>query len=323
MFTVGTVGSGFIVHSFFDAVLPMDGYDIRAFYTRNEEKAEPFRKKKSDLKVYTDFDEFLKDPMDIVYIASPNSLHYEQAKKALLAGKHVFLEKPFTDTADKAQELIDLAKEKRLYLFETILSLSMPLVHELAEDLPKLGGMKLVEMHFSQRSSKLDAYLAGELPNVFNKAFSGGALRDLGVYNLHLIHYLFGSPKKQMYAGHLLETGVDVSGAGLLDYGDFQVLFSNSKGTTSKNFTLFEGDRGYLYVDNTVQSATGYTLVVDGVKTEKKDLQEAFSYTYEYADFLEILERDDYNEMLRRLEHTYTVTKCLEELCESAGVERA
>ena len=68
-------------------------------------------------KVYTAFDAFLADgEMNTVYIATPNLLHYEQVKKALQAGKHVICEKPFCTRAKQARELVDLAKERRLFL---------------------------------------------------------------------------------------------------------------------------------------------------------------------------------------------------------------
>ena len=85
---------------------------LEAVYSRTEEKGRALAGEYGCSRVYTDMDAFLgTDEINTVYIATPNLLHYEQAKKALLAGKHVILEKPFCTRALQAEELIRLAKE--------------------------------------------------------------------------------------------------------------------------------------------------------------------------------------------------------------------
>ena len=94
---LGTIGSGVIVRSILDNVRRTEGISLAAVYSRSEEKAKKLASDYGCAVTYTDMDAFLVDPnVNTVYIATPNLLHYEQAKKALLANKHVILEKPFT-----------------------------------------------------------------------------------------------------------------------------------------------------------------------------------------------------------------------------------
>ena len=138
-------------------------------------------------KVYTDIDEFMADEnMNCVYVASPNLLHYEQTKKALLAGKHVLCEKPFCTKLEHAKELAAIAKEKRLFLMEAVPTTYLPNYKVLINEVGKLGKIKLIQGNFSQYSSRYDAFLRGELPNVFNSEFAGGCLMDIYFFNMYL-----------------------------------------------------------------------------------------------------------------------------------------
>jgi Oxidoreductase family, NAD-binding Rossmann fold len=70
---------------------------------------------------YGSYQELLDDPdIDIVYISTPNGMHYEWASKSLKAGKHVLCEKPFTSNAEEARKLVELAKEKNLVCEEAV-----------------------------------------------------------------------------------------------------------------------------------------------------------------------------------------------------------
>lgn len=113
---LGTIGSGTIVHSILDNVEITDGIRLVAVYSRSGEKGRALAGKYAVDKVYTNLDEFMADEeINTIYIASPNLLHYEQTKKALLAGKNVICEKPFCTKAEQAGELVALAKEKHLF----------------------------------------------------------------------------------------------------------------------------------------------------------------------------------------------------------------
>ena len=147
----------------------------------------------------------------MIYVALPNNLHFSFAKEALLAGKHVILEKPFTVTYEEAKEIAAIAREKKLYLFEAITTQYNPNYHKMKELLPRLGDIKLVALNFSQYSSRYDNFKKGIISPSFDPNNAGGALMDLNIYNIHFVAGLFGKPLKVRYCSNM-ERDVDTSG---------------------------------------------------------------------------------------------------------------
>lgn len=118
MMNVATIGSGVIVERMIEA-MRLDGrYNLYCVYSRTEKRAKEFAEKHGIQKYYTDMEEMLNDEnVDIVYVASPNSLHYSQSKMALEHEKHVINEKPFTPTLKECNELFEIAEKKGCLYF--------------------------------------------------------------------------------------------------------------------------------------------------------------------------------------------------------------
>lgn len=94
---------------------------LYAIASRSLDTAKAAARKYRFKKAYGSYQELLDDPeVDLVYISTPNGLHYEWASKALKAGKHVLCEKPFTSNADEARQLIQLAKVNKLVCEEAV-----------------------------------------------------------------------------------------------------------------------------------------------------------------------------------------------------------
>ena len=127
MMNVATIGSGVIVDRMIEA-MRLDGrYNLYCVYSRTQERAKEFADKHGIQKYYTDMEEMLNDEnVDIVYVASPNSLHYSQSKMALEHKKHVINEKPFTPTLKECNELFEIAEKKGVYIFEAITNVHLP-----------------------------------------------------------------------------------------------------------------------------------------------------------------------------------------------------
>lgn len=123
----GIIGTGWIAHDMADALNAVNG-EIYAVANPNEESLKQFTKEKHVQKFYTNPDEMINDPnVDIVYIATPHTFHYEYIKKALNAGKHVFAEKAITVNARQFDEVEKLAQEKGLILTEGFTLYHMPI----------------------------------------------------------------------------------------------------------------------------------------------------------------------------------------------------
>jgi len=230
MLKYGIIGTSFITDSFIDAAGKTHDYKLHSIYSRNISRGKEFGQVYGqDIQYFDNLDIFLQDPqLDVVYIASPNGIHFEQTKKALEYKKHVIVEKPAFSNPKEMQIILDTARANNVFFFEAIRN-----IHDKNFSLIKdaLLGKEVwgASLNFAKYSSKMDQYLAGDEPNIFSRKFSGGALMDLGVYLIYPALALFGLPKAVAYHPTLLKTGVDGYGVGILDYGKFKVTFENGK----------------------------------------------------------------------------------------------
>ena len=248
---LGTIGSGVIVRSILDCVQQTEGVHLEAVYSRTEDTGRSLADDYGAARVYTGLAAFLADSeVDVVYIATPNLLHYGQVRQALLAGKHVICEKPFCTRADQARELLELAMERRLFLIEAVPTPFLPNFPVLREHLPKVGPVKLVLGNYTQYSARYEKLLAGEVPNVFNPEFAGGCLMDINYYNVYLTIALFGPPAQAVYRPNLFDNGIDTSGVMYLSYPDFSAVLAGAKDARGVSSFQVEGERGFLYVRN-------------------------------------------------------------------------
>lgn len=321
----GTIGTSFITNEFIESAKLVEGMEFTAVYSRNLEKGLAFSGKYGVEKVFTDLEEMaLSDLIDAVYIASPNSLHYEQSKLFLKHGKHVICEKPITVTPAQLKELIHLAKEKDLIYMEAIKMLHVPARPLLQEALKKIGNVTTARIDYSQLSSKYPAYLAGDVPNIFNPRFSTGCLMDLGIYCVYPVLDLFGRPDKIIATAGFLTTGADGYGNSIFLYPDKQINLSYSKIGQSSLGSEIIGDKGTIvihsistftnikiyYKDGTEEELTGEIprhVVMSG------EVQSFYNYVTNSAEY-----REDYQ---YAGELAISVSEVMEQIREQAGIQ--
>ena len=321
MIRIGTVGTGFIVDDFFDAVSRVDGVEITCVYSRDAEKAEAFAKKHGLTNYSSDREAFLADEsLDFIYVASPNSLHYSWSRDALLAGRNVICEKPFVSNLKEAEDLAAIAKEKGLFLFEAITVPHLPNFALVKEHLAELGTLRLVQMNFSQYSSRYKAYLDGKNPNVFNPEFSGGALMDINYYNLYFAVELFGEPKEIRYFANLVENGIDTSGILILRYDNFVAELTGAKDSRSKNFVSIQGDKGFLYQPLESSRCLSFTVTTADGETEYNEQSDSNVLYYEVCDFAKIYNANDLAACYEKLDHSLRMTRLTEAARKDAGI---
>ena len=118
MLKLGIIGTSAISHSFLAATKETGHYELRAIYSRTLEKASSFAQSYGQVALYDDLIAFLDSDLDVIYIASPNALHFEQAKSAILAGHNVIVEKPAFSNPTELTEIIGLAKANNVFFFE-------------------------------------------------------------------------------------------------------------------------------------------------------------------------------------------------------------
>lgn len=251
MLRFGTIGSGWIADEYIHGAKDSGLWELTAVYSRTQERAAAYAKQHGAKHAFTSLEEMAaSDVLDAVYIASPNAFHYEQAKLFLEHGKHVICEKPLCAQARKVWELQQIAKDRGLVYLEAIMFLHLPQRKLLEDALGQLGQITLVKLDFCQRSSKLDRYLEGELPNIFNPAMETGALMDLGVYCVYPALALFGEPESFTVEPQMMESGADGAGIVTMRYPDKLVTLTYSKLGQAGANSDFQGTNGTLSVES-------------------------------------------------------------------------
>lgn len=313
------IGTGAITKSMLAEFRRSDVLRCTAIYSRKEETGRAIAAEFGLEQVYTSLEEMLADPaIDMVYVASPNSIHYGQAKAALLAGKHVICEKPFAPTVAEADELIALAKEKGLFLFEAITTAHHPHYGFVKENLTKLGKLKMVTATFCQYSSRYPALLAGKPSPVLDHAFAGGALMDINLYNIHFVVGLFGAPRNVLYFPNRHETGVDTSGMLVLEYDGFLCQCIGAKDCAARNGVQIIGEDGHIIVTPSSSNCQTVELNLRGQDSVKVHLPENPWY-HEVQDIGRIVAAGDYAFCYQALETTHNVVEVLQKARAYAG----
>lgn len=251
MINFGTVGTGWITSSFIEAAQLSNQLNLTAVYSRSEEKAQLVADTYNAADVFTDLEEMAKDKnIDVVYIASPNSVHFEQALLFLKNKKHVICEKPIFSNIRELEEAHKIAEANGVFLFEAIRNIHTPNFSILKEKLHMAGKIRSAILPYIKYSSRYDLFLKGEEPNIFSSVYSGGALVDLGVYPLYLAVGLFGEPNKFSYHPVKLHSGVDGSGTLVLDYGEFICTILCSKVSHSTLLCEIHGEVGTFVMED-------------------------------------------------------------------------
>ncbi|HFI0507767.1 TPA: Gfo/Idh/MocA family protein [Streptococcus suis] len=232
MLNFGIIGTSDISHKFISSAHLSKYFQLSAIFSRKMETAVSFSTNYENVILYTEWIKFLFAPIDLVYIASPNALHFEQAKAVLSVGKHVIIEKPMVSTPQELIQLRQIAKENGVFLFEAARN-----YHEAAiaiiKDFLKEQTVWGANFSYAKYSSKMPELLAGQTPNIFSTDFSGGALMDLGVYTLYTAIGLLGKPNAARYTAQQLPSSIDLNGTGQLIYDDFLVTIQAGKNITS------------------------------------------------------------------------------------------
>ncbi len=246
-FKMAILGTGNIATHMATAINGLEEIEAYAVASRTLEKAEKFAKEWKFAKAYGSYEEMVKDPeIQLIYIATPHSEHYENTKLCIENGKNVLVEKAFTANADQAKKLIKLAKERNVFLAEAMWTRYMPGVKIISDIIKsgRIGEVDSVEADFSIPIS--------HVPRLREPALAGGALLDLGVYTLTFASMFLGDDVVATKSRCIkFETGVDATAWMELTYRTGQQAFlRTSMVSGSVNEGKINGTKGYIEVSN-------------------------------------------------------------------------
>nr|WP_122011809.1 Gfo/Idh/MocA family oxidoreductase [Maliibacterium massiliense] len=220
----GILATGDIASRVVESIKCTEGAEAYAVASRDLARAQAFAQKHSVQKAYGSYEAMLEDPaVDIVYVATPHSHHYENMMQCIAHGKHILCEKSFTVNAAQAREVVEKARAKRLFVMECMwirfCNGTNMAVNRAKE--PDIGDIRMVSIIFGRVSPDV----RGDADRYNRAALAGGALLDLGCYTTNAAQMIFGDrmPTKVVTSGYLKD-GIDEQGSIILEYGPGQTV---------------------------------------------------------------------------------------------------
>lgn len=244
---IGILGAGNISRKVAPALVALPEIECYAVASRELEKAEAFAREFGFEKTYGSYDALLSDPeVELVYVATPHSHHYNHMMLCLEHGKNVICEKAFTMNAEQAKQIFAAAKARSLYVAEAIWTRYMP-SRKMIQDILDSGVIGKPNTLTANLS-----YVIANKPRIYDPALAGGALLDIGVYGLNFALMHFGSDIVRVESSVAkMDTGVDGMEVITLHYRDGRMaVLTHSVYCRSDRMGIIHGDKGYLVVEN-------------------------------------------------------------------------
>jgi predicted dehydrogenase len=239
------LGAGHIAQSFVKDFPLLQNAVLVAVAARDKEKAKAFAAAHNISLAYTYDELYNSKDVDAVYIATTHNFHFEQALQCMQQGKAVLCEKPITINDAEFKQLAVLSKVNNVFLMEAMWTYFLPAIIKAQQwvNEGKIGALKVIQADFA---FPMEKNMEGRM---YNPGLAGGALLDLGVYNVALATLFTNKKPDSITAtGVLTHTGVDATTAMLLSYGDVTATLCTSMVTRMTNKLRLFGEKGYIEI---------------------------------------------------------------------------
>ena len=317
----GIIGTNSITEWFLNGAKLVDDFELTAVYSRTEEKAKEFAEKYNVKTTFTSLEEMAKsDLIDAVYIASPNSLHAEQAILFMENKKHVLGEKAFASNSKEVEKMIKVAKANDVVLMEAMKTTMLPNFKIIMDNIHKIGTVRRYFASFCQYSSRYDKYREGIILNAFKPELSNGALMDIGVYTIAPMVALFGEPKEIKASGYILKSGVDGEGTISFKYDEMEGTVIYSKISNSYLPSEIQGEEGTIVIDRINKFNEVKIVYRDGRIEDLTLEQEEDNMCYELKEFINIIKEGRKESKINSLENSRIVMNILDEGRKQVGI---
>jgi predicted dehydrogenase len=309
----GILGTGTIARKFAQGLAVLPDADLVAVGSRAQETADSFGDAFDVPRRYAGYAELAHAPgVDVIYVATPHSLHGDNSELCLQAGKAVLCEKPFAINAGQAEEVVALARKNRCFLMEAMWTRFLPAIEKARQLLADgaIGDVRIVSADFGFRAP------FDPQSRLFDPHLGGGALLDVGVYLVSLASMVLGSPTRITSMAHLGRTGVDEQAAMILGYdqGQLAVLTTAIRTRTPQEARLI-GTRGWIRLHSPWWCPMTLTLSIEGQEDEVFHLPfEGNGYNYEAAEVMRCLRAGDLESGIMPLAETLTIMETMDQL---------
>jgi predicted dehydrogenase len=309
----GILATGEVAKNMVQALHQSEDARVTAVASRTQTRAETFGRRWNIPIRYGSYESLAEDPdIDLVYIATPHNLHYENMQMCLQSGKHVLCEKAFTLNAGQAEACIALAREKQLFLMEAMWMRFFPAIAQVRDWLGKglLGEVRLVQADFCINVPYDPDH------RLYNPRLAGGALLDLGIYPLSFSAMVLGFPDSVSSHAHIGQTGVDELDTLLLNYqGGASASLSCSTRLYKPREAYIVGTHGYIKVHDIFFRPDRLTLHLNGQEPQVHDYPiMGNGYIYEVEEVHQCLRSGRAESALMPLDETLGLMKVMDAL---------
>jgi len=318
-FRWGILGTGAIARQFVRGLRALSEAEVFAVGSRSEASAAKFADKNNIPRRHASYEDLISDPdVDVVYIATPHPLHAENAALCLQAGKAVLCEKPFCVNAAEAEQVVELAREKRLFIMEGMWTRFIPLMEEVRRLVSQraLGEVRMLNADFGFRADLDPA------SRLFDQKLGGGALLDVGVYCVSFASMILGQPSGSVGLSHLGETGVDEQASIVLEHegGRLANLSIGIRTATPQEATIM-GTEGYVRIHAPWWRPKSMTIYRPGEESETVDAPVSGNgFNYEAAEVMRCLEAGKTESDVMPLEETVSVMRTMDRIRAAWGL---
>ena len=309
----GIIGAGRIAQKFATGISFVEDAQLTAVASRSLESADVFGDQFNIEKRYDSYEDLAKDPdIDVVYICTPNGLHKEHTILCLENKKAVICEKPFGTSKAEVEEMIQLAKDKGVFLMEAMWTRFFPLVRAVKDLVAEgaIGNVKMLKGDFGFKCT------SGYDDIRFNKALSGGALMDVGIYPVSFASMIYNAQPTSVKAiANIGQTGVDEETAMVLGYDNGQTALLSCAITleTPRNMHII-GDKGHIHIPN-VWYGQKAILKLNGSDDQVIDLPiEGNGYNYEIQEVVTCLQNGQLEIKIMPLWETLEIIDTLDKI---------
>lgn len=316
----GILGTGAIAKKFAEDLQLLPDAKLVAVGSRSRATADGFGKQFNVPHRHDNYEGLASNAdVDCVYIASPHPFHYEHSLLCLNAGKPVLCEKPFTINTAQAEELVALARGKKLLLMEAMWTRCFPLMQLLRQRLQEsvVGELHLLTADFGFHA---DFDAKGRL---FDPHLGGGALLDVGVYPVSLASMIFGAPEVVSGVAVVGQTGVDEQAAITLRYprGQLAILYTSIRATTVCE-AIITGARGRIRIHPPFWKPAKITITRDGRRDEVMEVPyRGHGYHFEAVEFMNCLRDGTTESGVMTLDESVSILRTLDQLRQQFGVK--
>ncbi len=316
----GIIGLGKIAHKFAEGLAWVPDSQLVAVASRSTQKAKTFAEQYQVKHYHDHYEALAENPeVDVVYIATPHVLHYENTMMCLEHQKAVLCEKPFAMDKRQAQEMIELAKQQNLFLMEALWTKFLPSFQKVQTllDTGVIGEIQSIQADFGFAAP------FGDEHRVFNKALGGGALLDVGIYPLFLATTLLGKPQSLKAEATFGPTGADLHCGILLNYQQKMAFLSCSIATHQSLEANIFGESGTIKMSRPFHAPDTKIEVIQHL-TDRQSINfetEGNGYNYEATEVVKCLQQGKTQSDLMTWQDSLFLMEMLDWVREEAGIE--